>query len=126
MNISPIRTESDYDAALDEVSELVDATPGTDDGDRLEVLVTLIQAYEDRHHPITAPDPIEALEYFMESRGISRRELEPFVGSRGRVSEILNRRRPLTLEMIRRLHTGLGIDADVLIQPYTLQVQAAC
>lgn len=124
MDIRPIKTEADYRTALAEVEQLFAAEPDTPDGDRLDLLTTLIEAYEAHQHPITAPDPIEAIEYYLESRGLARRDLEPYLGSRARVSEILNRKRPLTLEMIRRLHTGLGIPANVLIQPYPTQVAA--
>ena len=118
MDIRPIKTEADYQAALEEIERLFDAAPDTPEGDNLEILTTLVEAYEDKHYAIPLPDPIEAIRYHMESRGLSRRDLEPYVGSRGRVSEILNRRRPLSIEMIRRLHAGLGIPAEVLIQPY--------
>jgi HTH-type transcriptional regulator/antitoxin HigA len=118
MDIRPIKTETDYQAALEEIECLFDAAPDTPEGDRLEVLTTLVEAYEDKHYPIPLPDPIEAIKYYMESRGLSRRDLEPYIGNRGRVSEILNRRRPLSIEMIRQLHVGLGISAEVLIQPY--------
>jgi HTH-type transcriptional regulator/antitoxin HigA len=86
--------------------------------DRLEVLATLVEVYEDRHYNIPLPDPVEAILYHLESRGLNRRDLEPFIGSRARVSEILNRRRSLSLDMIRKLSSGLGISAEVLIQPY--------
>lgn len=118
MEIKPIKNETDYQAALKEIESLFDAAPDTPEGDRLEVLTTLIEAYEERHYSIPMPDPIEAIVYHMESRGLTRRDLEPFIGSRARVSEILNRKRPLTMEMIRNLHKGLGIPAEVLIQPY--------
>jgi len=118
VNIRPIKTESDYQATLAEIERLFNAIPGTPEGDRLEVLATLVEAYEDHHYDIPLPDPIEAIRYHMESRGLSRADLEPYIGNRARVSEVLNRKRPLSLEMIRRLHTGLGIPADVLIQPY--------
>lgn len=121
MEIRPIRTEEDYEAALAEIETLWDAAYGSPDGDRLDVLVTLVQAYEQKHYPIEPPDPIEAILHQMESQGLSRRDLEPLLGSRGRVSEILNRKRPLSIEMIRNLQTGLGISADVLIQPYDLR-----
>jgi HTH-type transcriptional regulator/antitoxin HigA len=124
MNIQPIKTEADYQAALDEIESLFDAEPGTPEEDRLEVLTTLVEAYEDRHYSLPMPDPIAAIEYPMESRGLSRRDLEPYLGSRARVSEILNRRRPLSMEMIRRLHAGLGIPAEVLIQPYEYEKAA--
>lgn len=121
MNIKPIKTEADYEAALKKIERLFDAAPGTPAGDRLEVLVTLVEAYEDKHYAIPDPDPIEAIKYYMESRDLSRRDLEPYLGSRARVSEVLNRRRPLSLEMIRGLNKGLGIPADVLIKPYRLR-----
>ncbi len=121
MNIKPIKTSSDYEAALKEIERLFEAESGTPQGDRLEVLTTLVEAYEDKHFAIPAPDPIAAIEYFMESRNLSRRDLEPYLGSRARVSEILNRKRPLSLEMIRELNKGLGIPAEVLIRPYRLR-----
>ncbi len=116
--IKPIRTEADYEAALVEIDQLFEAIPGTPEGDRLEILTTLVEAYEEKHYPISLPDPIEAISYYLESRGLSRRDLEPYLGSRARVSEVLNRKRPLSLEMIRRLNDGLKIPAEVLIQPY--------
>ena len=118
MDIKPIKTEADYQAALEEIEGLFDAAPDTPEGDRLEVLVTLVEAYEEKHYSIPKPDPIEAILYHMESRGLTRRDLQPYIGSRARVSEVLNRKRPLTMEMIRNLHKGLGIPAEVLIQPY--------
>jgi HTH-type transcriptional regulator/antitoxin HigA len=117
MDIKPIKTETDYDSALKEIADLFDAEPGTPEGDRLEILATLVEAYEDEHYDIPAPDPIEAILYYMESRGLTRADLEPYIGSRARVSEILNRKRPLTLAMIQRLNQ-LGIPAEALIQPY--------
>lgn len=124
MDIKPIKTEADYEAALQEIEELFEAKPGTAAGDRLEILSTLVEAYEEQHYPIPTPDPIEAIRYYMESRGLSRRDLEPYVGSRARVSEVMNKKRPLSLTMIRNLHQGLGIPAEVLIQPYEYE-QAA-
>lgn len=118
MNIRPIKTEADYAAALAEVATILHAAPDTPEGDWLDVLTTLIEVYESQHYPIEPPDPIEAILYHLESRGLSRHDLEPYLGGRGRVSEVLNRKRPLSLEMIRKLHTGLGIPAAVLIQPY--------
>lgn len=118
MDIRPIKTEADYQAALEEIERLFDAAPDTPEGDRLQVLSTLVEAYEESRYPLPLPDPIEAIKYYMESRGLSRRDLEPYIGSRGRVSEVLHRRRPLTIEMIRRLHGEPGIPAEVLIQPY--------
>ena len=125
MNVKPIRVEADYDAALAEVEHLMDAKPGTRKGDRLDVLVTLIEAYEEKRWRIDPPDPIEAIKLRMDQRGLTRRDLEKVLGSRGRVSEILNRRRPLTLEMIRRLHRELGIPAESLIRPTTKGRRAA-
>ncbi len=120
MDIRPIKTEADYQMALTEIERLFDAVPNTSDGDRLDVLTTLVGAYEEQHYHIPAPDPVEAVKYYMESRGLSRGDLEPYIGSRARVAEVLNRRRSLSLEMIRRLNLGLGIAADVLIQPYAV------
>ncbi len=120
MNIKPIKTEADYRAALQEIERLFDAQPDSEDADRLEVLVTLVKVYEDEHYAIPTPDPIEFLNYFMESRGLERSDIEPYIGSRARVSEILNRKRPLTLNMIQRLSAGLNIPASVLIQSYEL------
>ena len=120
MDIKPIKTEADNDSALAEIKHLFEPGPDTPEGDRLEVLVALVEAYEDQHYSIPLPDPIEAIKYYMESRGLKRHDLEPYIGTRARVSEILNRKRPLTLTMIRKLHTGLGISGDVLIQPVKL------
>ena len=125
MQIRPIKTKADHRAALKEIERLIDAMPGTPAGDRLDVLVTLVEHYELQQEPIAPPHPVEALLYYMESRGLSRRDLEPYLGSRARVAEVLNRRRPLTIEMIRRLHTGLGISAEVLIRPYAVRRSAA-
>jgi HTH-type transcriptional regulator/antitoxin HigA len=125
MEIRPIKSEAEYEAALVEIERLLDARPDTPEGDRLEVLVILVENYEEKHYPIPLPDPIEAIRYHMESRGLTRRDLEPYIGSRARVSEILNRKRPLTMEMIRNLHEGLGISADILIKPYDLEKNAA-
>jgi len=121
MEIKPIKTDADYEAALEEIERLFDSKPGTAEADRLEVMATLVEAYETKHHALPLPDPIEAILYHMESRGLSRRDLEPYIGTRARVSEILNRRRPLTMEMVRNLHEGLGIPAEVLIQPYDVK-----
>ena len=125
MDIRPIKTEADCQAALEEIEHLFDAVPGTPDGDRLEVLTTLVGAYEVEHHHIPFPDPIEAINYHLESRGLSDRDLEPYIGNSALVTEILSRIRPLSIDMIRRLHSGLGISADVLIQPYSLVKSAA-
>jgi HTH-type transcriptional regulator/antitoxin HigA len=125
MQIRPIKTKADHRAALKEIERLMDSKPGTPAGDRLEVLTTLVDRYESEHEAIEPPDPIEALLYHMESRGLTRRDLEPFLGSRARVAEVLNRRRALTIEMIRKLHEGLGMSADVLIRPYSVRGSAA-
>jgi HTH-type transcriptional regulator/antitoxin HigA len=121
VEISPIRSEEDYEAALREVEGLMSARPGTPEGDRLDILATLIEAYETVHHPIEAPDPIALLEFVMEQRGLDRAALQPMLGGRGRISEVLGRRRPLTLQMIRRLHAELGLPADALVRPYPLR-----
>ena len=118
MDIRPIKTKSDYRRALREVERLWDAEPGTEAGDRVDVLVTLIEAYEATHHPVPAPDPIAAIEFMMEQKALTRRDLEPAIGSRGRVSEVLTRKRPLTLPMVRALAALLDIPTDVLVQPY--------
>ena len=120
MDVRPIRTETDYEWALERIHELFWAEPGTPEGDRLDVLATLVEAYEARVHPLPPPDPISAIEYHMESRGLSPRDLEPYIGSRSRVWEILKRKRPLTLNMIRRLSGALGIPAGILVQEYQL------
>ena len=125
MRIRPIKTDADYRMALAGIERLMDAPPGTPAGDRLEVLTTLVEHYESLHEPIAPPDPIEALNYHMESRGLQRRDLEPYLGSRARVAEVLNRKRALSIEMIRKLHAGLGISAEVLIRPYAVKGSAA-
>lgn len=121
MEIRPIKTEEDYQATLKEVERLFDAAPDTPEGDRLEVLTTLLEAYEKNHFAIPSPDPVEAILYWMESRGITRQELEPLLGSRARVSEVFNHKRGLTLTMIRNLHDKLGIPAEALIRPAKLR-----
>jgi len=121
MKIRPIKTEADYKAALTEVERLFDAEPNTPQGDRLEVLTTLVETFEERRYAIPGPDPVEALIYHMESRGLARKDLEPYIGERARVSEILNRKRPLTLRMIQRLHGELGVPAEALLRPYPLR-----
>ena len=120
MEIKPIKTESDYSAALLEVENLMNARLNTPKGDKLDVLVTLIEAYENKYHQILPPDPIEAIIHQMESQELSRKDLEPLIGSRARVSEILNKKRSLSINMIRKLQEGLGISAETLIQPYNL------
>lgn len=116
MEIKPIRSEADYKAALEEIERIMESQPGTPEGDRMEVLVTLVEAYEARNFPIPEPDdPIEVLEYYIESRGLNRSDLIAYLGSKERVSEIFNRKRGLSLEMIRRLHDGLGIPSDLIL-----------
>ena len=119
MDIKPIKTEIDYEEALNIAASLMESSSLTeDDSDRLDVLIALISAYEEVHHQIPAPDPISYIEFIMEQQNLSRKDLEPYIGRRGRVAEILNRVRPLTITMIRKLNKGLGIPADVLIQQY--------
>jgi HTH-type transcriptional regulator / antitoxin HigA len=118
MELRPIRTRRDHVAALKEVERLWNAAEGSREAEILEVLLLLVQAYEAKHYPIPDPDPIDFLNHVMEARGISRRDLEAFIGSRARVAEILNRVRPLSLEMIRRLSEGLGIPSAILIRRY--------
>jgi HTH-type transcriptional regulator / antitoxin HigA len=121
MDIRPIRTKADHRSALNEVERLWDAEPGTPDGDRVDVLVTLIEVYEAEHFPIAPPDPIAAVEFMLEQKNLPRRALEPAIGSRGRVSEILNRKRPLTLPMVRALSTLLDIPVHILAKPYPVR-----
>jgi len=116
MNIKPIKNEADYQEALLMVEKLFDAEPDTPKGDKLDVLVTLIEAYEEKHHVIDLPDPIEAIKSVLEERDLTRKELEDCIGSRARVSEILNRKRQLTLPMIRKLYEKFKIPARILIQ----------
>lgn len=119
MEIHPIRTEDDYRAALREVSAFFDREPepGSPEGDRFEVLLTLLEAYEARHFPIDLPDPVAAIQFRMEQAGLTPKDLQPMIGRMNRVYEVLNRKRPLTLNMIWKLHRGLGIPAESLIRP---------
>jgi HTH-type transcriptional regulator/antitoxin HigA len=116
MDIKPIKSERQYRRALKEIEGLMAAKRGTPQGDRLDVLVTPVEAWEAKHYPLDLPDPVEAIKYHMESRGLSPRDLVPFIGSPNRVDEVLARKRSLTLTMIRRLHEGLGIPAESLIK----------
>jgi len=116
-DVKPIRNEADYDAAMADVAALWGAPNGTPEGDRLEVLGTLIDAYEAKHHAMDAPDPIEAIIFRMEQQGLTRKDLEDIIGTRTRIAEVLNRKRNLSIAMIRRLHDRLGISAEVLIRP---------
>jgi HTH-type transcriptional regulator/antitoxin HigA len=121
MELKLIRTKKDYRAALAEVERLWDAPAKSPKADRLDVLTMLIAEYEGQHYPIPDPDPIEFLTHVMESRGLTRKDLEPCIGPRGRVADILNRTRPLTLEMIRHLADDLNLPAEILIKPYKLR-----
>ncbi len=109
MDIAPIRTKRDYRRALKEIEALKDAKRGTPEGDRLDVLVTLVEAWEAKHYPIDLPDPVAAIKYHMEQQGLAPKDLVPYIGNRNRVYEVLNRKRPLTRKMVWRLHRGLGI-----------------
>ncbi len=120
MDINPIKTESDYQIALSEIEQLMDADLNTPEGDRLDILTTLVEAYEVRRHPISEPDPIEAIIHQMESQGLTRKDLEAYLGGSVMVSEVLDRKKSLSLQMIRKLQQGLGISADILIRPYPL------
>ena len=115
-DLKPIRTKADYRAALAEVERLWGARSGTPKGDRLDVLATLIDAYETQHYPMDPPDPIDAIQFRMEQQGLTRKDLEPLIGTRARVAEIMTRKRNLSIDMIRRLHEQLGISAEVLIR----------
>ncbi len=126
MEIRPIKSEEDYKAALHEVSAFFDnePVPGSVESDRFEVLLTLVEAYEAKHYPIDLPDPIEAIKFRMEQAGLTPKDLVPLIGRLNRVYEILNRKRPLTLNMIWKLHQKLGIPAECLIQPPKLPLAA--
>lgn len=125
MNIKPIKTKADYRAALKEIEGLMTAQPNTPQGERLDVLATLVEAYERKHYPMELPDPIEAIKFRMESLGLKPKDLQPMIGGLNRVYEVLNYTRPLTLSMIRRLHEGLGIPAECLIKSTVHQRHAA-
>ena len=116
MDISPIKSQRDYRKVLKEIEGLMIAKRNTPEGDRLDVLVTLVEAWERKHYPMDLPDPVEAIKYHMDQNGLQPRDLIPFIGSRNRVHEVLNRRRSLTLKMIWLLHEGLGIPAESLIK----------
>jgi len=115
IQVRPIKTDQDHDLAVVRISELISAKPGTPEGDELDLIATLVDAYEAKHHKLDAPDPVVAIQFRMEQMGLTRKDLEPIFGSRARVSEVLNRKRGLTLEMIRRVKSRLGISADLLI-----------
>lgn len=116
MEIKPIRTEKDYRATLQEIESLMTAGPGTPEGERLDVLVTLVEAYERKHFPLDLPDPVEAIKFVMDQRGLTVKDLEPMIGRSNRVYEVLSHKRPLTLKMIWKLHKELGIPAECLIK----------
>jgi len=118
MNIKPIKTEADYSATLSQIEGLMYAKPNTPQMDELEVLTTLVEAYEEQHYKIEAPDPIEAIKFRMEQEGLKQKDLVAIVGSKSRVSEILNKKRKLTIEMIRNLHTQLHIPIESLFLDY--------
>ena len=124
MEIKPIKTKADHRAALKEIETLMMAKANTPEGERLDVLVTLVEAYERKHYPIDAPDPVEAIKFEMERRGLTVKDLVPMIGGTNRIYEILNRKRPLSLKMIWRLHKTLGIPAESLIRPMEDQVVA--
>ncbi len=116
MDITPIKNNRDYRRTLSEIERLMGARRNTPEGDRLDVLVTLVEAWEAKHYALDLPDPVEAIKYHMDQKGLAARDLVPFIGSRNRVYEVLSRKRPLTLTMIQRLHDGLGIPAESLIK----------
>lgn len=115
MNVHPIRNERDYEQALEDIEELWGSPIGSENGDLLDILIVLVENYESKHYPVFPPDPIEAIKFRMEQMSLSRKDLEPYIGSRGRVAEIFSRKRPLTLPMIRKLHSQLQIPLESLI-----------
>lgn len=123
-NIKPIKTKKDYHAALKEIDRLFGAKPNTPEGDKLDILVTLTEFYEESHYSIDFPDAISALKYWIESRGLERKDLEPYIGTRARIAEIFNHKRNLTLNMIRNLHDHLHIPAELLIKKGTVHRQS--
>ena len=124
MHIKPIKTRADHRAALKEIETLMMAKRNTPQGERLDVLVTLVEAYERKHYAIELPDPVEAIKFAMEQRGLSVKDLVPMIGGTNRIYEVLNRKRPLSLKMIWRLHKNLGIPAESLIRPMEQSVAA--
>ena len=118
MNIKPIKTEQDYQEALDRLEVIFDAKKGSPEGDELEILGLLIEKYESVHFPIDLPDPIEAIKFRMEQMGYTQSDLVKIIGLKSRVSEILNKKRKLTLEMIRKIHVALNIPTEILVQAY--------
>ena len=124
MELKPIRSEAEHAAALAEIERLWEAPEGSAEADRLDVLTMLVEAFERAAYPVDLPDPIAFLEYVMDQRGLTRKDLEPFIGPRGRVADIMNRTRPLSITMIRQLCAGLNLPADVLIQVYPVREAA--
>ncbi|MDA8407347.1 MAG: transcriptional regulator [Deltaproteobacteria bacterium] len=120
MEIKPIKTEADYEATLSEIEKLWDSEPDTPESDRLDILVTLVEAYETKHYPIDPPDPVDAIKFRMDQMGLTDKDLGQYMGGRGRVTKILNRQLPLSLDMIRKLHKNLGIPAEVLISEQSI------
>ena len=121
MDIRPIKTKKDHGQALKRIEALMAAKANTPEGDELDILVTLVEAYEAKHYVIDAPDPIVAIQHRMEALGMERKDLEPMLGSKSRVSEVLNRKRKLTMEMVRNLHEGMQLPAEALIQDYAVR-----
>ncbi len=119
MDIKPIKTDTDYRATLKEVETLMMAKPNTPEGEKLDILVTLIEAFERKHFPLDLPDPVEAIKFEMEQKGLTVKDLEPMIGKSNRVYEVLNRKRALTLRMIQKLHHELGIPVESLIKQST-------
>ncbi|NET60942.1 MAG: transcriptional regulator [Symploca sp. SIO2E6] len=125
MELHPIKTELDYQNALKEIEQLFDVEPNSSLSDRLYILATLVEAYEQKHHPIEDPDAISAILYYLETRGLSEQDLVAHIGTREQVTAILNKQQPLTLDIIRRLNQHLGIPAEILIKPYALMKTSA-
>jgi HTH-type transcriptional regulator / antitoxin HigA len=125
MELRPIKTELDYQNALQEIERLFDAEPNSPEYDRLDILTTLVEAYEQKHYPIEAPDAISAILYYLESRGLSEQDLAVYIDSQQEITAILNRQKPLTLDIIRRLNQDFKIPAEILIQPYALEKTSA-
>lgn len=123
--VRPIRSKADYEAALEEIDRLFDAEPDTPEDAQLEILITLVDAYEEENYPMGAPDPIAMIEHVMDAQGLIRKDLEPYIGSRQRVWEVMEKRRRLTLAMIRRLAEGLNIPTEVLVQEYSLKTKGS-
>ena len=122
MEINPIKTAADYVSVLEEITGLLDVQENSGEEDRLEVLSILVEAWEDKHHPIDPPDPVEAIKFRMDQQELSRSDMEAYLGKRQRVADVLNRKRPLSLTMIRRLNKGLGIPAEILIREIATQI----